>query len=279
MRVRVAHVTGYRFDASVHLEPHVLRLRPRSDGSQRLIDFELAIEPTPAGRADCLDQDGNVATQVWFDAPATGLRVSARFEVEPLRENPFDFLPPVEGAAVPIAYAEPWRTMLAPYARAHGGPGVEEFATEIAGACGGRAMPFLATLASRLYEDWRPVRRETGDPLAATDTLAAREGSCRDLAVLFCETCRAAGFAARFVSGYERASATAEQPAMHAWAEVYLPGGGWRGYDPSRGVAVATNHVAVAAAAVPSMAAPIAGSYRGSATSAMEVAIRMEIGA
>lgn len=276
MRFSVTHAITYRYEVAVHLEPHVIRLRPRSDGSQKLWDFELTIEPRPTGCSECLDQDGNVVTQAWFDEPLETLRVESRFVVEPRRENPFDFLPAAEG--LPFHYAEPWKTLLAPYAGASGvAPAVAEFAAEIAGASGGRTMPFLGVLNRRLFEGWRSTVRLEGPAYPAEATLAAREGSCRDLAVLFCETCRAMGLAARFVSGYERASAGSERPYMHAWGEVYLPGGGWRGYDPSRGLAVSRDHVAVAAAASPALAAPLSGTYRGEAGARMEVRISMRV--
>ena len=85
----------------------------------------------------------------------------------------------------------------------------------------------------------------------AVEILRDREGSCRDLAVLFCAACRALGLAARFVSGYERDASLQENGDLHAWAEVYLEGAGWRGYDPSRALAVAASHVAVAASSDP----------------------------
>jgi transglutaminase-like putative cysteine protease len=103
------------------------------------------------------------------------------------------------------------------------------------------------------------------------------EGSCRDLAVLFCDVCRAMGIAARFVSGYECASAGRQDSYMHAWAEVYLPGAGWRGYDPSRGLAVSNTHVAVAAGFDYDLASPIAGAYFGGSGSRMETSLRMSI--
>jgi anti-sigma factor RsiW len=108
-------------------------------------------------------------------------------------------------------------------------------------------------------------------------TLREGKGTCRDLAVLFCAACRTMGIASRFVSGYEREAALQERADMHAWAEVYLPGGGWRGYDPSQGLAVATSHGAVAAAADPRLAAPISGLYRGDARSEMQFTISMEV--
>ncbi len=92
---------------------------------------------------------------------------------------------------------------------------------------------------------------------------ARKEGSCRDLAVLFIETCRSVGIAARFVSGYHTVQPWQGARQLHAWAEIFLPGAGWRGYDPSQGLAVADQHIAIAAGATPQLAAPVTGSFRG----------------
>ena len=91
--------------------------------------------------------------------------------------------------------------------------------------------------------------------------------------MLFCALCRAVGIAARFVSGYEREASVLDGGDLHAWAEVYLRGGGWRGFDPSRGLAVSVHHVAVAAAADPALAAPVVGTYRGKAKATMSFEI------
>ena len=108
-------------------------------------------------------------------------------------------------------------------------------------------------------------------------TLEKGQGACRDLAVLFVAACRALGFGARFVSGYHQGHSEPMRRDLHAWAEVYLPGGGWRGYDPSLGLAVADRHVAVAAGTRPDQAAPISGSFRGTGVSSrMRAEIRME---
>ncbi len=264
MRFAVNHATTYRYSAPVVLEPHVFRMRPRSDGTQRLVSYDLRIDPQPAGRAECLDAEGNSVVQAWFDEPVGTLQAFSQFSVETLRANPFDFLlpPPSQLQLAPA----PWTS-----------PQLDYFARQIARQCGDQAMPFLELLAQRLCRDWRQVTREEGEPLTAEAVLGVSEVSCRDLAVLFCGACRAMSLTARFVSGYEIASAMADHRYMHAWAEVYIPGGGWRGYDPSRGVAVGADHVAVAAAANPAMATPVSGTYRGSATSSMEVAIQMQV--
>ncbi|MGA2721999.1 MAG: transglutaminase family protein [Bryobacteraceae bacterium] len=274
MRITVAHSTVYRYQKPVHPEPHTFRFRPREDAAQHLVRFALEISPSPAGMSECLDQDGNVVTEAWFNGPLTELAAHSSFEVETRRENPFDFLP--HGPAAP--YPEPLRSALAPYLEAGNPAGpVSGFAHAIAERESRDTLPFLTALNQRLFETFDHVTRDDGPAHPPEITLVERQGTCRDLAVLFCSACRSMGIAARFVSGYEREAASQERADMHAWAEVYLQGGGWRGYDPSQGLAVATAHVAVAAAADPRLAAPISGLYRGDARSEMQFTISMEV--
>jgi transglutaminase-like putative cysteine protease len=153
---------------------------------------------------------------------------------------------------------------------------VEEFARSLAAGCGWQTIPFLSALNQHLFAATRQVIRRAGAPHSAETTLREQEGSCRDLAVLFCAACRAVGLAARFVSGYERDASLLENGDLHAWAEVYLEGAGWTGYDPSRALAVAASHVAVASAGDPMNAAPVSGTFRGQAQAEMEYSISMQ---
>ena len=275
MRISVTHSTVYRYSSPVYLEPHTFRLRPRQDGTQWLHRYALEISPAPAGRNECLDQDGNAALQVWFTELVQDLTVRSSFEVETLRENPFDYVLTAP-SVLPMAYADPLRAALAPSLGAGGIPqAVREFAEGIGQETGGQPLAFLARLNGRLFEGFGHSVRALGPPHAPDFTLREREGTCRDLAMLFCAACHTVGIAARFVSGYEREAATQERAYMHAWAEVYLPGGGWRGYDPTQGLAVAQSHVVVAAAADARLAAPATGTYRGSAAAQMEFAIEL----
>jgi len=279
MRIAVTHSTIYRYDAPVYQEPHTFRLRPREDGAQHLLSWALEIFPSPAGRAECLDQDGNVVVEAWFEGPLDQMAVKSSFTVETLRENPFDFqLSPLELGSLPMRFGEPLRSAMAPYlgAGSEAAP-VRELARSVADGTGWKTLAFLAALNTDLFERVRHVVRDGGLPLAPEVTLERGEASCRDLAVLFCAACRAVGIPARFVSGYEREAALQDQAHMHAWAEVYLPGGGWRGYDPSQGLAVYTAHVSVAAAADPRLAAPVSGTFRGRAAVKMEFAIEMQV--
>jgi transglutaminase-like putative cysteine protease len=272
MRISVTHSTLYRYEAAVYPEPHTIRLRPRDDAAQRLLEFALDVSPAPAGRSESLDQDGNVVTEVWFGRMIEELSVRSSFQVETRRENPFDFVP----IAPPAEYPEPLRAALAPYLHADAGPAAAEFVRSIPEA-GGDTVPFLIALNRRLFESFGHTIRDDGPPNPPEVTLRDGAGSCRDLAVLFCAACRNLCIAARFVSGYESGAALDARPEMHAWAEVYLRGGGWRGYDPSQGLAVSTGHVAVAAAADPLLAAPISGAYRGAAASHIDFAISMQV--
>jgi transglutaminase-like putative cysteine protease len=141
------------------------------------------------------------------------------------------------------------------------------FAADVAAEVNQQIVPFLGRLAERLSSTWNVTSREHGGPWSALDTLSRRTGACRDLVVLFMDACRSVGLAARFVSGYQQQSADVAHD-LHAWAEVYLPWAGWRAYDPTQGLAVADQHIALAASARPELAAPVVGSFRGTAATA-----------
>jgi transglutaminase-like putative cysteine protease len=279
MRFLVTHHTRYRYEEPVFLEPHLFRMRPRDDGSQRLLNFDLRIDPKPSESALYLDHEGNVVLHAWFDGLTGHLAVDSRFEVETERLNPFRFLLAGDGmATVPVAYPDGVRETLQPCSRSdQSGRLIYEFAKSVARDVHWQTMAFLSVLNQRIFQRTRHTVRDHGPPQGAEQTLSEGVGACRDVAVLFCEACRCMGLAARFVSGYEQAAANEEHSYMHAWAEVYLPGGGWRSYDPSRGLAVAEQHVPVAAAIHPAGAAPVSGSYRGPGGSAMEFEIHMEV--
>jgi transglutaminase-like putative cysteine protease len=268
MVIEVTHTTTYTYSQPVFLEPHILRLRPRCDGTQQLLRFELRVEPQPAGLSESCDSESNAATNIWFVETTQLFTVTSSFTLRTLRSNPFDFIMTDPAAEhVPLTYVSEVAPSVAPYCvRSEVDTSVAQFARTIADEAAGKTLSFLTILSRRIPELCEHTVREEGDPRPAQVTLAQRKGSCRDLAVLFIEACRALGIAARFVSGY-REGAEVQKTHLHAWAEVYLPGGGWRGYDPTSGLAVADRHVAVAAGRTPLLAAPVTGSFRGTGAS------------
>ena len=280
MRFEISHTTVYTFSRPVFLEPHTVRLRPRCDGTQHLLRFALEIEPQSAGLSEGLDAEGNAAAHVWFGGLTDRLSVATRVAVETLRENPFDYV--LGGPAndcLPMTYPDGLRPSLEPFlSREKPDPGIDAFARAVAAEEGMRPLAFLRALNRRITETCRMVVREEGEPQPPEVTLTKERGACRDLAVLFMDACRALGLAARFVSGYQEGDPSGGRRDLHAWAEVYLPGGGWRGYDPTLGLAVADRHVALAAGSHPSLAAPITGTFRGAgASSRLEAHIQIEV--
>jgi transglutaminase-like putative cysteine protease len=278
MRITATHSTLYRYDFPVYLEPHIFRLRPRMTNAQQLLAFDIQIAPIPAGTTECLDQDGNLALNAWFEGPTRNLSVTSRFTVEMLRQNPFEYVLAREALNLPLWYADPLCAALAPYRHeAHVVESVKQFAKSLAADAQWNTLSFLLALSRHIFQTCRQLIRPYGPPWPSDQTLSRREGSCRDVAVLFCDACRVMGIAARFVSGYECASAKSQDSYMHAWAEVYLPGIGWRGYDPSRGLAVSNGHVAVAAGFDYDLAAPVAGWYSGGSRSQMEASLCLQV--
>ena len=264
MRFLLQHCTSYAFDAPVHLESQVIRLRPRADAATRVIDFTMEIDPLPTVRAENLDIEGNLVVMAWFHGATKHLEIRTRATVDTLVTDPFRFLVADPDRTLPYAYPTEVGERLHHYRRAPDAahPTVRAIAIEAAQTSDRDQASFPFTLARQIHRDFIVDARPEGAPLRAEDTVAAVRGACRDLAVLFVECCRAMGLAARFVSGYAYTD-DAVSPELHAWGEVYLLGGGWRGYDPTRGLAVADQHVTLAAAADAVDAAPVSGAFRG----------------
>ena len=277
MRFLLQHRTSYAFDAPVHLESQVIRLRPRADAATRVVDFTMEIDPLPTVRAENLDIEGNLVVMTWFHGATKHLEIRTRATVDTLITDPFRFLIADPDRTLPYAYPPEVGERLHHYRRAPDAahPSVRTIAIEAAQASDRDQAGFPFTLARQIHRAFTVDVRPEGAPLRAEDTVAAGRGACRDLAVLFVECCRAMGLAARFVSGYAYTD-DAVSAELHAWGEVYLSGGGWRGYDPTRGLALTDQHVPLAAAADPADAAPVAGTYRGDGvTSELETELTM----
>ncbi|MBD2652610.1 transglutaminase family protein [Synechocystis sp. FACHB-383] len=258
----IEHHTEYRFNQPVYLRPHRLRLRPRSNGWQNLLSYKLTIDPLPSESAAITTLDGNAEEKIWFTDPTEKLAIAVESVVQTTMENPFNFLVEPWALKLPFDYpqslAQQLRGYLVPY-EGRLDPVAVELAQDIAHDCQRQPITFLQNLTQKLYEHCTYTVRATGEPWEAGVTWRSREGSCRDLTVLFMEVCRAMGLAARFVSGYEVGDPEVNQWELHAWAEVYLPGAGWRGYDPTHGLAVGDRHIALVASAIPAYCSPVGG--------------------
>ena len=264
-RYHVEHALRFGYSAPVSLDQMVLRLQPRTGVHQRLVSFAINSDPRPTKQTHCIDLHGNIRHWFWYERCHNHLHITTRAVVDCYNGNPFDFIvvdPGVE--RMPVLYAEPVRSATKHYRyRPNPSLQVDAFANQIVEQSGGNTVHFLTDLNSAIHERVEHILRPTGEPWEPADTLARGRGSCRDSAVLFMDACRAVGLAARFVSGYAWDAEDPNRRELHAWAEVYLPGGGWIGYDPTIGLAVADRHIPIAASPTPSYAAPTTGTFTG----------------
>ena len=278
MQFTIRHHTHYRYSRPVQLSPQWLRLHPRDDGAQRIIGHQLNITPTPLGRSDHLDLEGNRVTQVWFEEETDQFDIEMTMQVETLRRNAFDFILAPKAAVLPIDHEHDIICARAYLERIEPDDAVTAFAAELSLAVKRDTLSFLDRLNRQLFTDFTQMHRHTGGPQSPAFTLQSRSGACRDLAVLFVDCCRAEGIAARFVSGYQKGHLQSERRHLHAWPEVYLPGAGWRAFDPTHGEAVADTHVTIAAAAHSRDTMPVTGSFIGEgATSKLDYTVEIKV--
>ncbi len=264
--LNISHVTEYVFSNPVSLLPHRLLLRPRENHNVRVESSTLEIFPahTLQWKRDVLDNSVALAS---FAEPADRLRIASSVVIQHYEDAPLDFFVDDYAVTHPFDYAMEDRAELVPFQQAVY-PADRETVNRWLGGLGLQRPMETFTLLDRLNREiagrfFYQVREEPGVQPPAL-TLARNSGSCRDFAALFMEACRHLGLASRFVSGYLYTAATeAGNAATHAWAEVYLPGAGWKGFDPTSGEVTGNRHIAVAVARHPEAVPPVAGSYLG----------------
>lgn len=264
MYYHISHTITYTYNGLVRLKPHLVRLRPQCDGWQRLHNFALYVKPTPIGICPIIDLDGNTSHKLWFEGTTETLEITATAQVETCQTNPFDYLLDPGAIEVPIDYPSSLSLQLQPYLKSYSpipDPHVVELAQDLASKVENKTTLFLGKLNQHLHKICKWIVRDSGTPWLPGITLKSQRGSDRDLTVLFMDVCRVMGLAARLVSGYQEDNPNSENRRLHTWAQVYLPGAGWRGYDPTQGLAVSDTYVVVAASAVPAYTLPITGDF------------------
>lgn len=261
----ITHRTTYVYPSPVNLTPHLLRLRPRTTARQTLQTFTQSILPRPAGSSRVTELDGHEIAKLWFEEATDTLEIETRSRVETHLANPFDYVLEPWAVTLPIDYPASLDRQLQPYVHRQGFDDAiaAQLARELWQETEGNTVAFVGAVCQSIYQQCDYILRETGAPYPPGLTWQEKRGSCRDFVVLFAAVCRAAQLAARFVSGYEAGDPETTDHHLHAWAEVYLPGAGWRGYDPTLGLAVSDRHIALASSAYPSYAAPVTGGFRG----------------
>ncbi|MES2364673.1 MAG: transglutaminase family protein [Pseudomonadota bacterium] len=276
-RYKILHRTYYNFSGEVQLEPHSLRLRPREGFELHIESAKLEITP-PAILHWHRDAEDNSVVIATFDTPASQLMIESEIIIQQFNEAPLDFLVADYATNYPFVYSPDDRVILSPYLN------LAEHTSDAA----------LTEWISSLWKPGEPIQtysllericvhiqqtmkyqiREEPGVQSAAETLTLGTGSCRDFANLFMEASRHLGLASRFISGYLQAQPSpVNYGATHAWAEVFIPGAGWKGFDPTTGKIVGADHFAVAVARLPESVPPIAGSFIGPPGAGLDVGV------
>jgi len=267
MRARLTHIFYYRYSDPVLLGPHRFCLRPRPHGFQRLLDYSLTISPDPSQRYDLLAAGGDTITRARFLKETRIFRVEATSDVEtwqpPLIEACLD--QDMARLPVPIGRLNPdlLSCLQGWLPNGQHDPAAVDLAQEALMGSDQRSLTFLQQLIEIIQDRVKYTQRHVGPAWPAGRTLKERVGSCRDLAMLMIESCRCVGLPARFVSGYHLVEPKPKRYDLHAWAEVYLQGAGWRGFDPSGKGAVDERYIPLATSSQSDLTAAISGTFSG----------------
>jgi transglutaminase-like putative cysteine protease len=266
LRLAIRHRTTYPYAAPVAFGRHRLVLRPREGHDLRIVDMTLAIEPAHA-ITWVRDVYGNSLALVDFSGAADRLDIVNEVTIERLEpfpekrfHEPWLVAFPVPYAAEELPVVDGYRRLSFPDEAADLQRWVEDTVPRRADDAEGMLLE-LCRLLHGLVAYRRRTEKGVQTPL---ETLRAGSGSCRDVATLMMDAARVLGIAARFASGYLHAAASiAGHAATHAWTEAYLPGLGWRGFDPTIGKPCGLAHVATGVSQHPRGVMPVSGSFTG----------------
>tara|TARA_R110001583_G_scaffold7720_3_gene37855 strand:+ start:29435 stop:32743 length:3309 start_codon:yes stop_codon:yes gene_type:complete len=270
--VGISHHTEYKYDRSVNMGPHIFRLRPAPHSRTKIKSYSLKIIPEDHYINWQQDPFGNYQARVVFNKPTTEFSFTVDLVAEMTVINPFDFFLEEYAEEFPFVYDKISKAELAPYLKKRkASPKFLELIASLQPKEPIRSVDYLVSVNQAIYNlVGYGIRLEPGVQ-TPNETLSKTTGSCRDSAWLLVQLFRHLGLASRFVSGY-LVQLTSDQKSLdgpsgpeedftdlHAWTEVYIPGAGWIGLDPTSGLFAGEGHIPLACTPEPSSAAPVTG--------------------
>jgi uncharacterized protein (DUF2126 family)/transglutaminase-like putative cysteine protease len=273
IRIALNHKTKYHYAKPVWLSPHVVRLRPAPHCRTPVVSYSLKVVPAEHFINWQQDPYSNRLARLVFPKKTSEFSVEVDLVADLTVTNPFDFFLEKYAEEYPFQYDPVLARELVPYLEtAPAGPGMQQLAHDLWKEKL-RTVDYLVYLNQQIHNRVKYIIRLEEGIQSPEETLALRNGSCRDSAWLFVQLLRNLGLAARFVSGYliqlapdvksldGPSGAEKDLTDLHAWTEVYLPGAGWVGLDPTSGLFAGEGHVPLACSADPATAAAISGFF------------------
>ncbi|AFJ88912.1 Large protein containing transglutaminase-like domain [Burkholderia sp. KJ006] len=274
IHVALHHTTRYRYDRPINLGPQIVRLRPAPHCRTPILSYSMTVEPAQHFINWQQDPFSNYLARLVFPERTEHFEVTIDLVAEMSVYNPFDFFLEASAEQYPFSYDDALKTELAPYlacdAQTSAAPLFRAYLDGVDRTPAG-TVNFLVALNQQLQGDIGYLVRMEPGVQTPEQTLELASGSCRDSAWLLVQLCRHLGIAARFVSGYliqltpdvkalDGPSGTSvDFTDLHAWCEVYLPGAGWIGFDPTSGLLAGEGHIPLACTPQPTSAAPVEG--------------------
>jgi uncharacterized protein (DUF2126 family)/transglutaminase-like putative cysteine protease len=273
IHVGIHHKTSYKYDKPVSMSPHIVRLRPAPHSRTPILSYSLKILPQEHYINWQQDPYGNYQARLVFPKKVTEFVVEVDVVADMVVVDPFDFFLDDYADKTPFSYEGGVKTELIPYLEIkENSEHLLDYVSKIRSLIKPqRTVDFLVNLNMQLYNDVKYIIRMEPGVQTCEETLTLKKGSCRDSAWLMVQVLRHLGFAARFMSGYlvqlvpdvksldGPSGPLTDFTDLHAWTEVYLPGAGWVGLDPTSGLFAGEGHIPLAGTPDPSSAAPITG--------------------
>lgn len=278
--LRILHATDYHYHSPVAFGTHRAMIRPREGHNLHIKDARLEIQP--AGKVRWIrDISDNSIAILTFDKPSDRLSVHSEVTVEIYNDDPLECLVEPSAKSFPFEYSADEQLEIIP-CRLSGhpadAPAVLDWLAERIYKPGDLANTFdlLKNLNSAIFSGFTYAWRDEPGVQSPGRTLELGSGSCRDYAVFFMEAARHLGLAARFVTGYILLG-EGNHGATHAWVEVYIPGTGWRGFDPTNDKLAGLEHVTVAVARDAHKASPLSGTWSGPSDAFQKLEVSVQV--